>query len=76
MLVFATPRPKDSEEICLPDLNEHGLSTVVSELGGDSLVINTLHRTLSARMRRRERVNLNHFYFLTTLIILTITKMF
>ncbi|XP_060090099.1 X-linked retinitis pigmentosa GTPase regulator [Heteronotia binoei] len=55
MLVFATPRPKDSEEICVPDLNEHGLSTVVSELGRESLVINTLHRTLSARMRRRER---------------------
>ncbi|XP_015273586.1 PREDICTED: X-linked retinitis pigmentosa GTPase regulator [Gekko japonicus] len=55
MLVFATPRPKDSEEIRVPDLNEHGLSTVVSELGIDSLVINTLHRSLSARIRRRER---------------------
>nr|XP_056717793.1 X-linked retinitis pigmentosa GTPase regulator [Euleptes europaea] len=55
MLVFATPRPKDSEEICVLDLNEHGLSTIVSELDRDSLIINTLHRTLSARMRRRER---------------------
>ncbi|XP_054829672.1 X-linked retinitis pigmentosa GTPase regulator [Eublepharis macularius] len=55
MLVFATPRSKESEETHVPDLNEHGLSTIVSELSRDSLVINTLHRTLSARMRRRER---------------------
>ncbi|XP_067401216.1 X-linked retinitis pigmentosa GTPase regulator isoform X1 [Emydura macquarii macquarii] len=54
MLVFATPRPKGSEEI-LDDLHENYLATTVSKPGGDSLITNTLQRTLSARMRRRER---------------------
>ncbi|XP_037758264.1 X-linked retinitis pigmentosa GTPase regulator isoform X5 [Chelonia mydas] len=54
MLVFATPRPKGSEEIH-EDLRENCLAATISKLGGDSLVTNTLQRTLSARMRRRER---------------------
>uniref|UniRef100_A0A8D0GLH3 Uncharacterized protein n=1 Tax=Sphenodon punctatus TaxID=8508 RepID=A0A8D0GLH3_SPHPU len=55
MLVFATPRAKGAEEISLEDLNEHCLSATMSEMGGDSLAINTLQRTFSARIRRRER---------------------
>lgn len=70
MLVFATPRHKELEEMCMPDLNEHCLSTIDSELGGGSLVANSLHRTLSARMRRRERVNSKLFpTFLKKLLI-------
>jgi len=56
MLVFATPRPKESEEILLEDIYESRLISTVSKMGGDSLVTNTLQLT-SARMRRRERVN-------------------
>ncbi|XP_061483398.1 X-linked retinitis pigmentosa GTPase regulator isoform X2 [Rhineura floridana] len=55
MLVFATPRPKESDETHVPDQNEQCLSTVVSEMGGDALVIDTFQRTLSARLRRREK---------------------
>ncbi|XP_040521260.1 X-linked retinitis pigmentosa GTPase regulator isoform X2 [Gallus gallus] len=54
MLVFATPRPKESEEILLEDIYESRLISTVSKMGGDSLVTNTLQLT-SARMRRRER---------------------
>ncbi|NXI63835.1 RPGR regulator, partial [Anseranas semipalmata] len=54
MLVFATPRPKESEEILLEDLSESRLITTISNMRGDSLVTNTLQLT-SARMRRRER---------------------
>lgn len=56
MLVFATPRPKESEEILLEDIYESRLISTVSKMSGDSLVTNTLQLT-SARMRRRERVN-------------------
>ncbi|OXB68701.1 hypothetical protein ASZ78_010293 [Callipepla squamata] len=54
MLVFATPRPKESEETLLEDLHESHLISTVSKMGGDSLVTSTLQLT-SARMRRRER---------------------
>ncbi|XP_021263466.1 X-linked retinitis pigmentosa GTPase regulator isoform X2 [Numida meleagris] len=54
MLVFATPRPKESEEILLEDLYESRLISTVSKMSGDSLVTNTLQLT-SARIRRRER---------------------
>lgn len=56
MLVFATPRPKESEEILLEDLYESRLISTISKMSGDSLVTNTLQLT-SARIRRRERVN-------------------
>lgn len=56
MLVFATPRPKESEEILLEDIYESRLISTISKMSGDSLVTNTLQLT-SARMRRRERVN-------------------
>ncbi|XP_053161282.1 X-linked retinitis pigmentosa GTPase regulator isoform X2 [Hemicordylus capensis] len=55
MLVFATPRPMELDETLVPDPSEQYLTAVVSELGGDSLVIDTLHQSLSARVRRRER---------------------
>ncbi|XP_019384652.1 PREDICTED: X-linked retinitis pigmentosa GTPase regulator isoform X2 [Crocodylus porosus] len=55
MLVFASPRPKGSEEILLGDLHENYLTATISKLGGNSLISDTLQRTLSARMRRRER---------------------
>ncbi|OXB79734.1 UNVERIFIED_CONTAM: hypothetical protein H355_010202, partial [Colinus virginianus] len=54
MLVFATPRAKESEETLLEDLHESHLISTVSKMGGDSLVTSTLQLT-SARMRRRER---------------------
>ncbi|XP_032053361.1 X-linked retinitis pigmentosa GTPase regulator [Aythya fuligula] len=54
MLVFATPRPKESEEILLEDLYESRLIATISNVSGESLVTNTLQLT-SARMRRRER---------------------
>ncbi|XP_031412595.1 X-linked retinitis pigmentosa GTPase regulator [Meleagris gallopavo] len=54
MLVFATPRPKESEEILLEDLYESRLISTISKMSGDSLVTNTLQLT-SARIRRRER---------------------
>lgn len=56
MLVFATPRPKESEEILLEDLYESRLIATISNMSGESLLTNTLQLT-SARMRRRERVN-------------------
>ncbi|NXF37502.1 RPGR regulator, partial [Nyctibius bracteatus] len=56
MLVFATPRPKGSEEILLEDLYESRLTATISKMSGDPLLTNTLQLT-SARMRRRERVN-------------------
>lgn len=64
MLVFASPRLKGSEEILLGDLHENYLTATISKLGGDSLISDTLQRTLSARMRRRERVisELNIFH--------------
>ncbi|XP_066475893.1 X-linked retinitis pigmentosa GTPase regulator isoform X2 [Tiliqua scincoides] len=55
MLVFATPRRKESDEVSVPDPNDHCLAPVISEPAGNTIVIDTLHRTLSARMRRRER---------------------
>ncbi|CAI5772404.1 Hypothetical predicted protein [Podarcis lilfordi] len=55
MLVFATPRPKELGETHVSDQKEHHLSAVVSEVGGDALVIDTFHRTLSARLRRRAK---------------------
>ncbi|XP_044297824.1 X-linked retinitis pigmentosa GTPase regulator isoform X2 [Varanus komodoensis] len=54
MLVFATPRPKESGTIQLPQ-NENSLSAAASEMAGDALVIDTFHQTLSARLRRREK---------------------
>ncbi|NXP52515.1 RPGR regulator, partial [Heliornis fulica] len=54
MLVFAAPRPKGSEEILLEDLCENHLTTSISKMSGNSLLINTFQQT-SARMRRRER---------------------
>ncbi|XP_064353735.1 X-linked retinitis pigmentosa GTPase regulator isoform X2 [Dromaius novaehollandiae] len=55
MLVFAAPRPKGSEEILLEDLYENCLTTTISRMSVDSSVTSTLQRTLSARMRRREK---------------------
>ncbi|XP_068279474.1 X-linked retinitis pigmentosa GTPase regulator [Nyctibius grandis] len=54
MLVFATPRPKGSEEILLEDLYESRLTATISKMSGDPLLTSTLQLT-SARMRRRER---------------------
>ncbi|XP_075577422.1 LOW QUALITY PROTEIN: X-linked retinitis pigmentosa GTPase regulator [Pelecanus crispus] len=54
MLVFAAPRPKESEEIHSEDLYESCLTATISKMSGDSLLTNTLQLT-SARMRRRER---------------------
>ncbi|XP_062982586.1 X-linked retinitis pigmentosa GTPase regulator isoform X7 [Elgaria multicarinata webbii] len=58
MLVFATPRPKESSKAQLPHQNDNCLSGTVSEMGGDALIIDTFHRTLSARLRRREKEKL------------------
>ncbi|XP_025928583.1 X-linked retinitis pigmentosa GTPase regulator isoform X2 [Apteryx rowi] len=55
MLVFAAPRPKGSEEILLEDLYENRLTATISRMSVDSSVTSTLQRTLSARMRRREK---------------------
>uniref|UniRef100_A0ABM5FY53 X-linked retinitis pigmentosa GTPase regulator isoform X1 n=2 Tax=Pogona vitticeps TaxID=103695 RepID=A0ABM5FY53_9SAUR len=55
MLVFATPRLKESDETNVLDQKEHCTSTAISRMGGDALIIDTFHRTLSARVRRREK---------------------
>ncbi|KAG8136414.1 hypothetical protein E2320_004995, partial [Naja naja] len=52
MLVFATPRPKTSDNIHELEENEHNLSVMVSEMGGDA---DTFQQTFSARVRRREK---------------------
>lgn len=56
MLVFATPRLKESDKTNVLDQNEHCASTMISKMGGDALIIDTFHQTLSARVRRREKV--------------------
>uniref|UniRef100_A0A670YUJ9 X-linked retinitis pigmentosa GTPase regulator n=1 Tax=Pseudonaja textilis TaxID=8673 RepID=A0A670YUJ9_PSETE len=52
MLVFATPRPKKSDNIHELEENEHSLSVKVTEMGGDA---DTFQQTFSARVRRREK---------------------
>uniref|UniRef100_A0A2D4FN81 Uncharacterized protein n=2 Tax=Micrurus corallinus TaxID=54390 RepID=A0A2D4FN81_MICCO len=52
MLVFATPRPKKSDNIHELEENEHNLSVEVTEMGGDA---DTFQQTFSARVRRREK---------------------
>uniref|UniRef100_A0A4W3I5X0 X-linked retinitis pigmentosa GTPase regulator n=1 Tax=Callorhinchus milii TaxID=7868 RepID=A0A4W3I5X0_CALMI len=56
MIVLAAPRLKDTENVVLDDedKNENYLSTT-PEILDDSSTSNTFHRTLSARVRRRER---------------------
>ncbi|MBN3299503.1 RPGR regulator, partial [Amia calva] len=58
MLVLAVPRPKGSGDIILQedDITENYLEKSYTELLGDSSVAGSLRRTLSARVRRRERV--------------------
>lgn len=56
MLVFATPRPKKSDNIHELEENEPNLSLKVSEMGGDA---DTVQQTFSARVRRREKVHYN-----------------
>ncbi|XP_043107901.1 retinitis pigmentosa GTPase regulator b isoform X4 [Puntigrus tetrazona] len=57
MLVLAKPRPEGSEELILEedDVTEDYLEKSYTELLGDTQSQNTLHRSLSARVRRRER---------------------
>ncbi|XP_062833246.1 X-linked retinitis pigmentosa GTPase regulator isoform X1 [Anolis carolinensis] len=55
MLVFASPRHKESDKRHTTDQNEHSLSKIFTEIGEDTLEIETFHRTLSARVRRREK---------------------
>nr|XP_060626146.1 X-linked retinitis pigmentosa GTPase regulator-like isoform X1 [Anolis sagrei ordinatus] len=55
MLVFASPRHKESDKGHVADQNEHSLSKIFTEIGEDALEIETFHRTLSARVRRREK---------------------
>ncbi|XP_059824223.1 X-linked retinitis pigmentosa GTPase regulator-like isoform X1 [Hypanus sabinus] len=57
MLVLATPRPKDSENIMIEsdDLNKNYLVDTYSMTLGDLSTASTFHRSLSARVRRRER---------------------
>nr|XP_015219953.1 PREDICTED: X-linked retinitis pigmentosa GTPase regulator [Lepisosteus oculatus] len=57
MLVLAVPRPKGSEPVILQedDLNENYLEKSYTELLGDTSASGTFRRTLSARVRRRER---------------------
>ncbi|XP_067848962.1 X-linked retinitis pigmentosa GTPase regulator isoform X2 [Heptranchias perlo] len=57
MLVLATPRSKDSENVVLAgdDINENYLTDTYSKTLSDSSTSNTLRRALSARIRRRER---------------------
>ncbi|XP_029141530.1 X-linked retinitis pigmentosa GTPase regulator [Protobothrops mucrosquamatus] len=52
MLVFATPKPKKSDNIHELEENEHNFSVKVSEMGGDA---DTFQQTFSARVRRREK---------------------
>uniref|UniRef100_A0A803JEI1 RCC1-like domain-containing protein n=1 Tax=Xenopus tropicalis TaxID=8364 RepID=A0A803JEI1_XENTR len=53
MLVFATPRPQESEVIINDELKENLL--VVPSLNGDSEMSTSLQRSHSARLRRREK---------------------
>ncbi|KAM4698891.1 X-linked retinitis pigmentosa GTPase regulator [Discoglossus pictus] len=53
MLVFAIPRPKDSEVIIADDIKENLLT--VNSLNLDENMSSSLQRTHSARLRRRER---------------------
>ncbi|XP_072116581.1 X-linked retinitis pigmentosa GTPase regulator isoform X1 [Mobula birostris] len=57
MLVLATPRPKDSENVMIEsdDLNKNYLTDTYSMTMGDLSTASTFHRSLSARIRRRER---------------------
>ncbi|XP_061091746.1 retinitis pigmentosa GTPase regulator b isoform X1 [Conger conger] len=57
MLVLATPRPKDAQDLSLEedDVTESYLEKSYTEVLGDSTVSSTLNRSLSARVRRRER---------------------
>ncbi|XP_064183185.1 retinitis pigmentosa GTPase regulator b [Anguilla rostrata] len=57
MLVLATPRPKDTQDVSLEedDVIDGYLEKSHTELLGDSLASSTLNRSLSARVRRRER---------------------
>uniref|UniRef100_A0A8C2JWS6 X-linked retinitis pigmentosa GTPase regulator n=1 Tax=Cyprinus carpio TaxID=7962 RepID=A0A8C2JWS6_CYPCA len=58
MLVLAKPRPEGSEELILEeeDVTEDYFEKSYTELLGDTQSQTTLHRSLSARVRRRERV--------------------
>ncbi len=58
MLVLAKPRPEGSEELILEedDVTEDYYEKSYTELLGDTQSQTTLHRSLSARVRRRERV--------------------
>jgi X-linked retinitis pigmentosa GTPase regulator len=58
MLVFATPRLGVLEEIDFDEPNDPYLNTAASLSAGYLTSGNVLHRTLSARLRRRERVQL------------------
>uniref|UniRef100_A0A671T8C1 X-linked retinitis pigmentosa GTPase regulator n=1 Tax=Sinocyclocheilus anshuiensis TaxID=1608454 RepID=A0A671T8C1_9TELE len=57
MLVLAKPRPEGSEEFILEeeDVTEDYFEKSYTELLGDTQSQTTLHRSLSARVRRRER---------------------
>ncbi|XP_062906894.1 X-linked retinitis pigmentosa GTPase regulator [Mobula hypostoma] len=57
MLVLATPRLKDSENVMIEsdDLNKNYLTDTYSMTMGDLSTASTFHRSLSARIRRRER---------------------
>ncbi|GCC28861.1 hypothetical protein chiPu_0007295 [Chiloscyllium punctatum] len=57
MLVLATPRPKGSENVMIQDddINDNYLTDFYSMTLGNSSMPSTLHRALSARVRRRER---------------------
>ncbi|XP_060689029.1 X-linked retinitis pigmentosa GTPase regulator-like isoform X2 [Hemiscyllium ocellatum] len=56
-LVLATPRPKGSENVMIQDddINDNYLTDFYSMSLGNSSMPSTLHRALSARVRRRER---------------------
>ncbi|XP_055500571.1 X-linked retinitis pigmentosa GTPase regulator-like isoform X2 [Leucoraja erinacea] len=57
MLVLAIPRPSGSENIVIEsdDKNKNYLTDTYTMTMGDSFTTNTLNRSLSARIRRRER---------------------
>lgn len=56
MLVLAAPRPQGYEEVTVQqDITENYLEKSYSELLGNPSTPSTLNRTLSARVRRRER---------------------
>ncbi|XP_058391624.1 X-linked retinitis pigmentosa GTPase regulator isoform X1 [Diceros bicornis minor] len=55
MLVFATPRLDVAEEVELDEINDSSLPAATSLPISDLTSENVLHRTLSARVRRRER---------------------